>query len=123
MLMNSAGERFTDTGTRLYRLLEDAGVEWRPLTRLNRRDLHPLWFGVYGDAAIGPVVYHHGAGFRERRARIDSVKMGTGGRLAVRLMSWRRAGGIPRGSGDDGFSLDSLPSSRADETSSSSRHW
>jgi hypothetical protein len=58
-----------DVGGALLRTLEERAVAWRALTRLNRVDLHPLWFAVYGDDQ--PVVYHHGAGFRPRVDRAD----------------------------------------------------
>jgi hypothetical protein len=53
-----------DVGGRLYRRLKARGVEWKPLLRANVRELHPVLFGLYGDARHGPLVYHHGAGFR-----------------------------------------------------------
>ena len=56
----------TDVGANLLRTLEERGIEWTQLLRSNRRDLHPLLFGVYGD-----LVYHHGAGFREPLTRVD----------------------------------------------------
>jgi hypothetical protein len=43
------------------------------LTRRNTKELHPVWFAVYGDDEWGPVAYHHGAGFRDRRARADGA--------------------------------------------------
>ncbi len=70
---NSAGDDVTDVGGNLMEILQTHAVAWRPLTRRNTADLHPLWFGVYGDAAIGDVVYHHGAGFRPRIARVDGT--------------------------------------------------
>ncbi|MCU1429179.1 MAG: hypothetical protein JWL83_3179 [Actinomycetia bacterium] len=66
--VNSEGETVTDVGGNLLAALERHGVSWRPLLRSNRVDLHPLWFAVYGD-----LVYHHGAGFRERISRIDGI--------------------------------------------------
>ena len=69
--VNARGREVTDTGGRLLVDLDEQGVDWRPLTRCNTTDLHPLWFGVYGDEELGPVVYHHGAGFRDRTSRID----------------------------------------------------
>jgi hypothetical protein len=56
----------TDVGGNLLRALERAGDDWTPLLRSNRVNLHPLWFGVYGN-----VVYHHGAGFRWAVGRVD----------------------------------------------------
>ena len=66
---NAAGETVSDTGGNLLAILEARGDAWRPLLRTNRRDLHPLWFGVYGDVA-----YHHGAGFRDRVARVTTTE-------------------------------------------------
>jgi len=60
------GGAVTDVGGNLLRALELAGDEWTPLLRSNRLDLHPLWFGIYGE-----VVYHHGAGFRAALSRVD----------------------------------------------------
>jgi len=62
--VNALGYRTTDVGANLQQILRRRKIEWRPLLRTNRVDLHPLWFGIYGD-----VVYHHGAGFRGRVAR------------------------------------------------------
>jgi hypothetical protein len=61
---NALGYRTTDVGANLLRILRNDRIEWRPLLRTNRVDVHPLWFGIYGN-----VVYHHGAGFRGRVAR------------------------------------------------------
>jgi hypothetical protein len=58
------GAALLDVGGRLAVRLQERGVEWRPLLRANARDLHPVLFGVYGDDRHGPLVYHHGAGFR-----------------------------------------------------------
>lgn len=70
--VNAAGQRVSDVGGNLLWRLEHLGIEWSPLLRTNRVDLHPLWFGVYGD-----IVYHHGAGFRRRRvSRFDWVDLG-----------------------------------------------
>ena len=55
-----------DVGAGLARRLAAQGVRWKPLLRMNRRDMHPVLFGVYGDRARGPLVYHHGAGFRAK---------------------------------------------------------
>ena len=40
-------------------MLEQQGIDWLPLSRTNKRNLHPILFGVYDD-----LIYHHGAGFR-----------------------------------------------------------
>ena len=56
---NPQGEEVTDVGASLLQILDERGVDWQPMLRTNRRDLHPLMFGVYDD-----VVYHHGGAFR-----------------------------------------------------------
>ncbi len=64
---NRAGVATTDVGGNLLGILERQGIAWHPLLRSNRRNLHPVWFGIYGD-----VVYHHGAGFRpDKVSRAD----------------------------------------------------
>jgi hypothetical protein len=69
---NGAGKEVTDAGGNLLRTLRDRAIEWYPLLRTNRRNIHPLWFGVYGDLA-----YHHGAGFRGGLCRRDREQIGT----------------------------------------------
>ncbi len=54
------GRRRTDVGGALMRRLELSGTPWKELLRSNRRNLDPIFFGIYGD-----VVYHHGSGFRK----------------------------------------------------------
>jgi hypothetical protein len=54
---NCLGRELTDMGAQLWQDLERRGIEWRPILRTNEIDLHPVFFGVYGD-----LVYHHGAG-------------------------------------------------------------
>lgn len=58
-------------GGALLRTLTERELPWRALTRLNTVNLHPLWLGIYGDRTAGPIVYHHGAGFRPRVDRAD----------------------------------------------------
>jgi hypothetical protein len=89
-----AGKPITDVGGNLLGILKRRKIEWVPLVRSNRRNLHPLWFGVYGDA-----VYHHGAGFRddkvsradltalaEERSRLSPLRRGLA-RVVDRLLS------------------------------------
>jgi hypothetical protein len=73
---NSLGVMVTDPGAHVLRRLQEEGVAWRALDRVNTLDLHPLWFGLYGDAEYGPVAYHHGAGFRDRIGRVDTMTAG-----------------------------------------------
>jgi hypothetical protein len=56
------GKPTTDVGGNLLGILERQRIDWFPLRRSNRTNLHPLWFGIYDD-----VVYHHGAGFRDSK--------------------------------------------------------
>jgi hypothetical protein len=63
------GDRITDGGANLLARLEARDVAWTPLLRSNRQELHPLWFGVYGD-----VVYHHGAGSRPARSYRETTQ-------------------------------------------------
>lgn len=68
---NAAGNEVTDAGGNLLGILRERGIEWYPLLRTNRRNLRPLWFGVYDDLA-----YHHGAGFRGGLCRRDREAIG-----------------------------------------------
>jgi hypothetical protein len=61
---NQLGYRTSDTGGNLLGILREREIAWQPLLRTNGVDVHPIWFGIYGNVA-----YHHGAGFRGRVAR------------------------------------------------------
>jgi hypothetical protein len=63
------GQMVSDSGGNLLAALQRNEEKWTPLLRTNRVNLHPLWFGIYGD-----VVYHHGAGFRIAVARSISAE-------------------------------------------------
>jgi hypothetical protein len=65
---NGDGQWITDTGGNLLKQLMDRGIEWYPLLRSNKRDLHPVFFAVYDR-----VIYHHGAGFRRTLTRFDQA--------------------------------------------------
>ena len=60
------GRVHDDVGSRLMLELEERGTEWLPMIRTNTRQVHPVWFAVYGHR-----VYHHGAGFRPPISRVD----------------------------------------------------
>jgi hypothetical protein len=64
---NGATTRLTDIGGNLLGRLRDQQIDWLPLLRSNTVNLHPLWFGIYGN-----IVYHHGAGFRFNHSRADA---------------------------------------------------
>jgi hypothetical protein len=70
----SNGVMVTDGGANLLGKLRARNIEWRPLLRSNKRDLHPLFFAIYGN-----VVYHHGAGSR----RAVTWQAGLPGRKAM----------------------------------------
>jgi hypothetical protein len=63
---DQTGQRVTDVGGNLLRILNEKGIPWHPLLRSNSVDFHPVWFGIYDN-----LIYHHGAGFRQPVARID----------------------------------------------------
>jgi len=48
-----------DTGSMLYKRMFNKRMNWHKLFRSNVLELHPLFFGLYGD-----MIYHHGAAFR-----------------------------------------------------------
>jgi len=60
------GKLVTDVGGNLLGILRRHEVDWYPMHRSNRINLHPLWFGIYEG-----VIYHHGAAFRSPRCRVD----------------------------------------------------
>jgi hypothetical protein len=62
------GRQVTDTGATLWKILESREIAWHRILRTNRVNLHPVWFGIYGD-----IVYHHGAGFRTPMSRPDAI--------------------------------------------------
>lgn len=68
--LNAEGETVNDPGGKILKALEERGIGWTPILRTNSRNLHPIFFGVYGD-----LIYHHGAGFREPISRADIVQI------------------------------------------------
>ena len=71
------GQAVTDVGGNLLGALTEAGVDWYPLLRVNAVDIHPLFFALYGDEQHGPIVYHHGGGFRASAGgRVNRVTRG-----------------------------------------------
>ena len=67
---SARGEYLSDVGGNLLKILNDKRIDWYPMLRSNRRDLHPLWFGLYED-----LIYHHGAGFRPPLCRADLAEL------------------------------------------------
>ena len=62
--INALNVEETDVGAELLRALDQTGTKWYPLERTNAMDILPVWYGIYGD-----LIYHHGAGFRDRGCR------------------------------------------------------
>jgi hypothetical protein len=82
--LDRSGNPTTDVGGNLLGILERGKIAWTPLLRTNRKNLHPVWFGVYGD-----MVYHHGAGFRtDKLSRADLNQLSE---ASARLSPARRA--------------------------------
>lgn len=65
---NAQGKAVTDVGGNLLGLLQQHNLDWCPMLRSNKTDIHPLFYGVYED-----LVYHHGAGFRTPYSSIDKA--------------------------------------------------
>lgn len=65
---NLHGELVRDIGGNLLSILKKYDINWYPLLRSNRRNYHPLRFGIYDD-----LIYHHGAGFRNAMSRLDFI--------------------------------------------------
>lgn len=68
---NDVGWTVNDTGGKLLATLTERDVRWYQLKRTNRRNLHPVLFGVYDD-----LVYHHGAAFHAPFDRVDRARAG-----------------------------------------------
>jgi hypothetical protein len=75
--LNAEGETVNDPGGKLLKALDERGIGWTPILRTNSKDLHPIFFGVYGD-----LIYHHGAGFRQPLSRNDIAQIPGAAELA-----------------------------------------
>ena len=60
---------------------KDKNIEWYPLNRTNKIDLHPLFFGIYEN-----MIYHHWGGSRNRISRICRVKSKQTGESLEQIM-------------------------------------
>lgn len=67
--VNAVGSKITDVGGNLLKTLIEKNINWLPMQRTNKINLHPLWFGIYDN-----IIYHHGSGFREGISRIEKYK-------------------------------------------------
>lgn len=83
---NSVGRRVSDVGANVLAAVERSPNTWLPLNRVNTYNLHELWFALYGVSRGSPLVYHHGAGSRKSKSRIDSYIASW-----PRYRSWLRA--------------------------------
>jgi len=96
------GKLVTDVGGELLGALEDGGVDWHPLVRVNAVDFHPVLFGLYGEEEHAALVYHHGAAFRTGLTRADSLRpdlvaaYGTRRSRLIRRLPKRGLGGAVR---------------------------
>ena len=64
------GRNVNDVGGNLLKILNERGINWYPMLRSNRSNIHPLWFGIYDN-----LIYHHGAGFRPPVSRLDLAEL------------------------------------------------
>ncbi len=58
-----------DTGGKVDEILRKYKISWLPVVRTNVLNIHPVFYGVYGD-----MIYHHGASFRMPQCRRDKEK-------------------------------------------------
>lgn len=86
---NSQGDLITDVGGNLLGIFREKGIEWYPMLRSNKRNLHPLLFGLYED-----LVYHHGAAFRKPSTTIDRVRITEARAGRCRLKNWLPGKGL-----------------------------
>ena len=72
-LDKAMGEMHEDGQSNWWGLLmdrfKDKKIDWYPLNRSNKINLHKIYFGIYDD-----LVYHHFAGSRDRITRVDRKK-------------------------------------------------
>jgi len=64
------GSWISDVGGNLLKQLLDYKVDWYPLLRSNKHNLHAVLFGIYDS-----LIYHHGAGFRHAMTRFDRARI------------------------------------------------
>ncbi len=75
----------TDVGGNLLNILQENGFEWYPMLRSNKRNLHPLFFGIYED-----LIYHHNAAFRSPLCRLDVATINPVIKQIYKLIPTRR---------------------------------
>jgi hypothetical protein len=80
---NSQGNFITDVGGNLLGIFREKSIDWYPMLRSNKTNLHPLLFGLYED-----LVYHHGAAFRKPSTTVDRVRITEARAGRYKLKSW-----------------------------------
>ena len=66
----NAKEGRNDTGGQLLTYLVVNHISWQPLRRTYSLTKHPVWFTIYGN-----LIYHHGAGSRNRACRAGNLNL------------------------------------------------
>lgn len=69
--VDESGRTVGDVGSGFIPALRDQSVEWQPLRKIASRELHPVFFALYGTKELGPLVYHHGAGSKRKHTAIE----------------------------------------------------
>jgi len=77
---NLLGKSITDVGGNLLGILREKEIDWYPMLRSNKRNPHPVFFGLYED-----LVYHHGAAFRRPLTRADEARISA---ARAKLVNW-----------------------------------
>ena len=69
---DESGRKVSDVGSGFIPALRECHEHFVPLRRMRSRELHPVYFGIYGTKQLGPVVYHHGAGSKRKRSALEA---------------------------------------------------
>lgn len=69
--VDESGRNVSDVGSGFIPSLEKNHIAWLPLRKIASRELHPVFFALYGTQELGPVVYHHGAGSKRKHTAIE----------------------------------------------------
>ncbi|MEX0852324.1 MAG: hypothetical protein WD036_03450 [Bauldia sp.] len=66
---NNAGDWIADVGGILLQSLIEKNIVWFTILRSNKKNLHPVFFGVYDG-----IIYHHGSGSRSGLSRREATQ-------------------------------------------------
>lgn len=69
--VDESGRTVSDVGSGFVPALRNAAVSWRALRRMKSKEIHPVFFGLYGTRVAGPLFYHHGAGSKRKNTAIE----------------------------------------------------